>query len=88
MPIVHNLQNIYQWVVGAELNGIRIPSRNNRTSSRAEKPYCTICTKIILDVGVDEFVLWHEEGARVYDTKEYDVLSVQFGINEKNSTVT
>lgn len=34
-----------------------------------------------LDVGIVEFVLWHDEGVCVYDTKEYNELSFQFGMN-------
>lgn len=44
----------------------------------AGKPYCTICSKLALDVGVAEFVLWHEEGITVYNTKEYNDLSFQY----------
>ena len=46
--------------------------------SRAGKPYCTICSKMALDVGVAEFVLWHDKGVCVYDTKEYNALSTQY----------
>jgi len=28
-----------------------------------------------LDIGIKEFVLWHEKGFCVYDTDEYNVLS-------------
>lgn len=45
---------------------------------KAGKPYCTICSKMALDVGIAEFVLWHEEGITVYDTKEYNELSFQY----------
>ena len=40
-----------------------------------------------LDVGIAEFVLWHEKGVCVYDTKEYNELSFQFGKSGENSTV-
>ncbi len=46
---------------------------------RAGEPYCTICSKMVLDVGIDEFVLWHEKGICVYDSGEYNLLSFQFG---------
>lgn len=45
---------------------------------RSGKPYCTICSKRVLDAGVAEFVLWHEEGVCVYDTREYNLLSFQY----------
>lgn len=44
------------------------------------KPYCTICSKTVLDVGIKYFVLWHEKGICSYETTEYNELS--FGYNE------
>ena len=44
----------------------------------AGKPYCTICSKLALDVGIKEFVLWHKDGIAVYDTHEYNELSFAF----------
>lgn len=44
----------------------------------AGKPYCTICSKLALDVGIKEFVLWHENGITTYDTNEYNQLSFAF----------
>ncbi len=41
----------------------------------AGEPYCTICSKMALDVGLAFFALWHEEGIRVYDTREYNDIS-------------
>lgn len=45
---------------------------------KAGKPYCTICSKMALHSGIAEFVLWHEEGITVYDTKEYNDLSFKY----------
>jgi deoxycytidylate deaminase len=39
------------------------------------EPYCTICSKMSLDAGIAEFVLWHESGITAYDTREYNELS-------------
>jgi deoxycytidylate deaminase len=44
------------------------------------KPYCTICSKIALDVGVSKWVLFHEDGFYEYDAEEYNKLS--FGLKE------
>ncbi len=44
----------------------------------AGKPYCTICSKLALDVGVKEFVLWHENGITAYPTREYNELSFAY----------
>ena len=42
------------------------------------RPYCTICSKLALDCGVVEFLLWHEEGITAYETGEYNRLSFEF----------
>lgn len=42
------------------------------------RPYCTICSKLALDAGIAEFVLWHEEGITAYPTDEYNDLSYEF----------
>ena len=42
------------------------------------KPYCTVCSRLALDVGIRKFFLWHEEGMRGYDTKEYNDVSYKF----------
>lgn len=42
------------------------------------RPYCTICSKLALDAGIAEFVLWHEEGITAYPTDEYNDLSYKF----------
>lgn len=41
----------------------------------AGEPYCTICSKIALDVGLSFFGLWHADGIRLYDTREYNDIS-------------
>lgn len=71
---------------GSRLYFVRLD--DNRTPSRSGEPYCTICSKMALDVGITEFVLWHDEGICVYDTKEYNMLSFQYGLNWENSNVT
>ena len=53
---------------------------NDKTPSRVGEPYCTICSKMALDVGIGEFVLWHKKGVCIYNTKEYNDLSFQFGL--------
>ncbi len=46
--------------------------------AKSGKPYCTICSKMSLDAGITEFVLWHDEGICVYDAEEYNGLSYQY----------
>ncbi|HBB04423.1 TPA: hypothetical protein DCZ39_06090 [Patescibacteria group bacterium] len=63
-------------IIGARLYFIRIDDEGK--PAKAGKPYCTICSKMTLDAGVKEFVLWHEEGICVYDTDEYNTLSFAY----------
>jgi hypothetical protein len=36
------------------------------------EPYCTICSKLALEVGLSGFALWHESGIKIYDTVDYN----------------
>ena len=63
-------------LAGSRLYFIRLDAQGN--ASRAGKPYCTICSKMAVDVGIAEFVLWHEEGIGVYPTDEYNALSFRY----------
>ncbi len=51
---------------------------NDNQPEFAGKPYCSICSKMALDVGISKFVLWHEDGWVSYDTKEYNELTFQY----------
>ncbi|MGM0482691.1 MAG: hypothetical protein ACQEP6_02395 [Patescibacteria group bacterium] len=62
---------------GSRLYFIRLDESGK--PARAGEPYCTICSKMALDVGIAEFVLWHNDGVCVYDMGEYNTLSFQFG---------
>lgn len=44
----------------------------------AGNPYCTICSKSALDVGIKEFVLFHKKGIFVYNTDEYNEISFNY----------
>jgi len=61
-------------IEGSTIYFIRL---NRGSIAYAGKPYCTICSKMSLDVGISEFVLWHDEGITSYDAKEYNDLSFQ-----------
>ena len=63
-------------LIGSRLYFIRL--NDNGTPSRAGEPYCTICSKIVLDAGISEFFLWKKEGVCVYDTKKYNSLSYNY----------
>lgn len=61
---------------GSRLYFIRLDENGNK--QRSGDPYCTICSKMALDCGVSEFILWQDKGICVYNTKEYNALSFQF----------
>lgn len=45
---------------------------------RSGEPYCTVCSRFALDVGLAHFALWHDDGIKLYPTDEYNRLSYQF----------
>jgi len=63
-------------LAGSTLYFIRLDKDGKK--EKAGKPYCTICSKSALDVGIAAFVLWHEEGVCAYDTKEYNLRSYKY----------
>ena len=62
---------------GSRLYFVRV-DENGKILKADGKPYCTICSKLALDSGIDEFVLWNDVGISVYNTKEYNTLSFQY----------
>lgn len=61
---------------GSSLYFVRLDK--NGKIEKAGRPYCTICSKMTLDAGIKEFILWHEEGIRAYSTEEYNLLSYDY----------
>ncbi|MBT3298753.1 hypothetical protein HN385_07515 [archaeon] len=64
-------------IEGSTIYFMRI-DKNDRPTF-AGKPYCTICSKSILDVGISTFILKTEQGIISYDTEEYNNLSFEYG---------
>ena len=69
-------------LAGSRLYFIRLDEDDKPT--RAGEPYCTICSKMALDTGVAEFVLWDEKGVCVYNTEEYNDLSFEYGAKHES----
>lgn len=63
-------------ITGARLYFTWVDSEGN--PKKAGKPYCTVCSRLALESGLAEFVLWHDKGIGVYDTKEYNLLSYRY----------
>lgn len=66
-------------VRGAFLYFIRIDE--NGAPLYTGQPYCTMCSKMALDVGISRFILYHEEGWTSYSTDYYNKLSFYYGQN-------
>lgn len=63
-------------ITGSTLYFTRIDTVGNILKSG--KPYCTVCSRLALDSRIELFVLWHEEGIKIYKTDEYNELSYKF----------
>ena len=74
--IIDALKNYHEKLIDSRLYFIRLDEHG--ALSRSGKPYCTICSKLALDVGISEFCLWHDNGICVYGAKEYNELSFKF----------
>jgi len=74
--IIDTLKNNHDLIKEADLYFIRIDKEGIKIP--AGKPYCTICSKMALDVGIKNFILFHKQGIRFYDAQEYNDLSFGF----------
>lgn len=63
-------------LVGSTLYFIRLDQSGTRSFSG--NPYCTICSKMALDLGVKYFGLFHKDGPVLYETEEYNQLSFDY----------
>ncbi len=66
---------------GSTLFFLRL-DENNKIKP-AGKPYCTICSKMALDLGIKYFALFHNSGWTFYPTEEYNNLSYAYGTQTK-----
>jgi len=48
------------------------------STRKSGKPLCTVCSRLVLDAGIDTFVLWHDDGICAYPTDEYNRLSYEY----------
>lgn len=79
--IMDTLRHHPDEVSGSTLYFIRLDEEGEPKLSG--KPYCTLCSKLALDAGITEFVLWHEAGITAYPTDEYNRLSHEYFENAK-----
>lgn len=67
----------HSMIHGSSLLFIRLDENGNPKHSG--NPYCSICSKMALDVGIGKFVLWHKEGWTAYNTNEYNEFTFGYG---------
>ena len=70
------LKNNPEKLQDSKLYFIRLDKNDDK--SFAGKPYCTICSKMALDLGIKEFTLWHESGIYSYNAEEYNNKSFEY----------
>jgi deoxycytidylate deaminase len=63
-------------ITGAKMYFARLDNEGSLT--KISKPYCTICSKMIIDAEIIEFILWHDGKIYVYDAGEYNTISYQY----------
>lgn len=74
--ILDTLKRNPDKIKGSKLYFIRIDDSGD--IKKSGKPYCTVCSRMALDTGIDKFLLWHEEGICEYPTYEYNQLSYEY----------
>lgn len=74
--IIDTLKKKPADIVGSTIYFTRVDEKG--VLLKSGKPYCTVCSRLSLDVGIAEFVLWHKEGICSYSTDEYNRLSFQY----------
>lgn len=58
---------------GSTLYFMRVDS--NGAWTRAGDPYCTVCSRLILEAGISNVVLWQDHGPRSFSAEDYNRLS-------------
>lgn len=74
--MIDALRRNSEKLAGSKLYFTRV--NENGEIKRSGKPLCTVCSRMALDIGIEKFVLWHEEGICEYPTDEYNQLSYEY----------
>lgn len=70
------LQKYPEELIDATLYYVRLDE--NKEIRFSGEPFCTVCSRLALDLGLKYFALWHESGIVLYDTKDYNDRSYAF----------
>ncbi|MCX6738785.1 MAG: hypothetical protein NT098_01875, partial [Candidatus Parcubacteria bacterium] len=74
--MIDALRRNSEKLAGSKLYFTRVNEKGE--IKRSGKPICTVCSRMALDIGIEKFVLWHEEGICEYPTDEYNRLSYEY----------
>ena len=74
--IIDALKNFPEKIIGSQIYTARIDEDGR--SIKCGLPYCTVCSKMVLDVGIKDFILYQDAGVCLYDTEEYNNLSFNY----------
>lgn len=74
--IMDALRRNSKKIKGSKLYFTRVG--DNGEIKKSGKPYCTVCSRMALDAGIDKFLLWHKEGVFEYSTHKYNELSYEY----------
>ncbi len=61
---------------GSRLFFMRVDADGQMT--KTGDPLCTVCSRLAMESGIKEFIMWHQEGVRIYPLAEFDRLSYAF----------
>ena len=78
--IIDALTNDPEKIKGSTLYFTRIKENTDHW----RKPFCTVCSRMILDVGIKEVVLRQEKGLCLYKADEYNKVSYEYVPVDKN----
>lgn len=74
--IMDALRKLPHEIPGSTLYFTRIDGEGNILKSG--EPYCTVCSRLVLDSGITKFALWQESGIRIFGAEEYNQRSYSF----------
>ncbi|MEK6898978.1 MAG: hypothetical protein AABW79_02690 [Nanoarchaeota archaeon] len=75
--IIDALRNNPLKLNGSRLYFVRLAEKSDCVQCSGN-PWCTICSKMALDVGIGQFTLVHKAGVCAYSTEEYNTLSFNY----------
>jgi deoxycytidylate deaminase len=74
--IADALKNHPKEIQGSTLYYVRLDEEGSIHPSG--EPFCTVCSRLAIDVGIAKFGLMHQGGPKLYHTNEYNNLSYDY----------